>query len=122
MYTEITYENAIKFNFTAVSAEKAADLTGADAENFTKSGIYRVLQGSRGMIEEVVLQDENLEILTREEAINAVTNADPDDEDIEDAKDLIDEFYYIGIDPEFSGALNFTYTDEACDVFVKVAV
>lgn len=122
MYTEITYENALKFNFTAVSAEKAADLTGADVENFTKSGIYRVLKGSRGMIEEIILQEDKLDILTKEEAIRAMSKDVEDKEDLQDIKDYVDEFYIIQEDPEFYGALNFSYTEEEMDIFVKVAV
>ena len=117
-----TYEEALKFKFTAVSAEKAADLTGADVENFTKSGIYRVLKGSRGMIEEIILQEDKLDILTKEEAIRAMSKDVEDKEEIQEIKDYVDEFYIIQEDPEFSGALNFSYTEEEMDIFVKVAI
>ena len=117
-----TYEEALKFKFTTVSAEKAADLTGADVENFTKSGIYRVLKGSRGMIEEIILQEYKLDILTKEEAIRAMSKDVEDKEDLQDIKDYVDEFYIIQEDPEFSGALNFSYTEEEMDIFVKVAI
>tara|TARA_B100000424_G_C22790034_1_gene424333 strand:- start:308 stop:733 length:426 start_codon:yes stop_codon:yes gene_type:complete len=117
----LTYEDALKFNFTAVTAEKAADLTGADVENFTKPGIYRVLKGSRGMIEEIILQEDKLEILSKEEAFKTMSKDVEDKEEIQEIKDYVDEFYIIQIDPEFSGALNFSYTEEDMDIFVKVA-
>lgn len=120
----ITYEEAMNFKFIPVSAEQAELITGADRSYFAKSGIYRVLSGSRGVIEEVVLQEDKLEILTKEEAIQSMIDDDMPGgmtkEEIQDAKNYVEEWYYIDIDPEFSGALTYGYTEEDYDTFVQV--
>jgi len=120
MTNGITYEEAMNFKFIPVSAEQAELITKADRSHFDKSGIYRVLSGSRGMIEEVVLQEGKLEILTKEEATQGMIDDDMDEEEIQGAKDYIEEWYNIDIDPEFSGALIFGYTEEDYDTFVQV--
>lgn len=120
MTIELTYEEAMNFKFIPVSAEQAELITGADKEEFTKPGIYRVLSGSRGTIEEVVLQEGKLEILTKEEATQGMIDDDMDEEEIQDAKNYVEEWYLIQVDPEFSGALNFGYTEEDVDTFVEV--
>ena len=120
MTNGITYEEAMNFKFIPVSAEQAELITRADRSHFVKSGIYRVLSGSRGMIEEVVLQEGKLEILTKEEATQGMIDDDMDEEEIQGAKDYIEEWYNIDIDPEFSGALIFGYTEEDYDTFVQV--
>ena len=120
MTSGLTYEEAMNFKFIPVSAEQAELITGADRSYFAKSGIYRVLSGSRGMIEEVVLQESKLEILTKEEAIQGMIDDDMDEEEIQDAKNYVEEWYNIDIDPEFSGALIYGYTEEDYDTFVQV--
>ena len=117
----MTYEEAMKFEFRAISAQEAEDLTGASADEFTEPGIYRVLVGSRGLIEEVVRQDDELEIMTCEQAIQAMLSDDMDEEEIQGTKEYVEEYYYLDVDTQFNGALNFSYTEEDCDVFVKVA-
>ena len=116
----MTYEQAMKFKFRAMTAQEAEDLTGAPAEEFTEPGIYRVLQGSRGLIEEVVRQDGELEILTLDQAIQAMLSDDMDAEEIQGTKEYVEEYYYLDVDAQFNGALNFSYTEEDCDIFVKV--
>ena len=120
MTSGLTYEEAMNFKFIPVSAEQAELITGANKEEFTKPGIYRVLSGSRGMIEEVVLQEGKLEIMTKEEAIQSIIDDDMDEEEIQDAKNYVEEWYNIDIDPEFSGALIYGYTEEDYDTFVQV--
>lgn len=120
MNDELTYEEAMNFKFIPVSAKQAELITGAEASCFDKPGIYRVLSGSRGMIEEVVLQEGKLEILTKEEAAQSMIDDDMDEEEIQDAKNYVEEWYNIDIDPEFSGALIYGYTEEDYDTFVQV--
>ena len=124
MTSGLTYEEAMNFKFIPVSAEQAELITGANKEEFTKPGIYRVLSGSRGMIEEVVLQEGKLEILTKEEAIQDMIDDDMPggmtEEEIQDAKNYVEEWYNIQVDPEFSGSLIYGYTEEDYDTFVQV--
>lgn len=116
----ITYEEAMSFKFIPVSAAQAELITGADASYFDKPGVYRVLSGSRGVIEEVVLQEGDLEIMTKEETIECMIDGHMNEEEIQDAKNYVDEWYNIDIDPKFSGALIYGYTEEDYDTFVKV--
>ena len=120
MNDELTYEEAMNFKFIPVSAKQAELITGAEASCFDKPGIYRVLSGSRGMIEEVVLQEGKLEILTKEEAAQSMIDDDMDEEEIQDAKNYVEEWYNIQVDPEFSGSLIYGYTEEDYDTFVQV--
>ena len=91
----------------------------------TDSGVYRILFGSRGGIEEVErlgsLEDVSyVDIPTVREITDQMVLEADDDEDASDVQEYVDEFYHIEKDL-YTGELMFTYTEEECDVYVKVA-
>ena len=100
------------FEFIARSAAAAADkfgTVGLTEEDFSQPGLYSVVIGSRGMLEDVNLV-ESFEIPTIEEI------ADGDEEYVE----MIEEFYDIEEDVEDSGVLIFGFNDEDYEVFILV--
>jgi len=100
------------FNFVAYSASDAADKFAefeVPAEDFSKPGLYRVVVGSRGELEDINLV-ESLEIPTPEEI------ADGD----EDYLEMIEEFYDIDEDVEDPGVLIFSFNEEEYEVFILV--
>jgi len=91
----------------------------------TDSGVYRILFGSRGGIEEVErlgsLEDVSyVDIPTVREITDQMVLEADDDEESSYIQEYVDEFYHIEKDL-YTGELMFTYTEEECDVYVKVA-
>jgi hypothetical protein len=91
----------------------------------TDSGVYRILFGSRGGIEEVErlgsLEDISyVDIPTVREITDQMVLEADDDEESSYIQEYVDEFYHIEKDL-YTGELMFTYTEEECDVYVKVA-
>ena len=91
----------------------------------TDSGVYRILFGSRGGIEEVErlgsLEDVSyVDIPTVREITDLMVLEADDDENASYVQEYVDEFYHIEKDLH-TGELMFTYTEEECDVYVKVA-
>jgi hypothetical protein len=91
----------------------------------TDSGVYRILFGSRGGIEEVErlgsLEDVSyVDIPTVREITDLMVLEADDDDDASYVQESVDEFYHIEKDLA-TGELMFTYTEEECDVYVKVA-
>jgi hypothetical protein len=91
----------------------------------TDSGVYRILFGSRGGIEEVErlgsLEDVSyVDIPTVREITDLMVLEADDDDDASYVQESVDEFYHIEKDL-YTGELMFTYTEEECDVYVKVA-
>jgi len=89
------------------------------------SGVYRILFGSRGGIEEVErlgsLEDVSyVDIPTVREITDQMVLEADDDENASYVQEYVDEFYHIEKDL-YTGELMFTYTEEECDVYVKVA-
>lgn len=95
----------------AMTAEDASILTGVDADDFNQSGIYHVLIGSRGEIEEFEFFGDikSVEFPTLEEL-----QAETEDED---ERELFAEFYGIGVEEDH---INFGYTEEGYDVFLRI--
>ena len=91
----------------------------------TDSGVYRILFGSRGGIDEVErlgsLEDVSyVDIPTVREITDQMVLEADDDEESSYIQEYVDEFYHIEKDL-YTGELMFTYTEEECDVYVKVA-
>jgi hypothetical protein len=91
----------------------------------TDSGVYRILFGSRGGIEEVErlgsLEDVSyVDIPTVREITDQMVLEADDDDNASYVQEYVDEFYHIEKDL-YTGELMFTYTEEECDVYVKVA-
>jgi len=91
----------------------------------TDSGVYRILFGPRGGIEEVErlgsLEDVSyVDIPTVREITDMMVLEADDDDNASYVQEYVDEFYHIEKDLH-TGELMFTYTEEECDVYVKVA-
>lgn len=101
----------------AMTAEDAGILVGCYASDFTKPGVYHVLIGSRSIVEEFnFLGDvETIEVPTKEELL---ANGDFDDEDRDYYAEMIEEFYGLSVEDDH---INFGYTEEGYDVWLKVA-
>ena len=101
----------------AITAEDAYILTGAAAEDFNQAGIYHVLIGSRGEIEEFEFLGDakSVAFQTKEELVAEYEAID--DEDRQEYAEMIEEFYGIGIEEDH---INFGYTEEGYDVFLRI--
>lgn len=101
-----------------ISAEDAGMLIGIEANEFNEAGVYHILIGSRGEIEKFeFLSDVNEiqvhsmeELLAEYEAIN--------EEDREEYAEMLEEFYGLSVEEDH---INFGYTEEGYDVWVKIA-
>jgi hypothetical protein len=101
-----------------VSVSQANHIVFLDSDSslgndiFVQKGVYRVLIGSRNMMEEYeFLGDlETVDIPTVDELV-----LDYSDED----RDLIEEFYNIDVDLAYN-FISFSYTEEECEYWVKV--
>lgn len=115
-----TYVRGLEyFDFIEKTAEEASVATDGrvDPSEFNKGpGLYRILSGSRGFIDEVEKVEE-FSIPTIEELVKSFE----DDDDDEEAREYIEEFYMVVEDENNEGVLQFSYTEEEYDIFVKVA-
>jgi hypothetical protein len=95
----------------AISADEAYMLTGAPAADFNQPGIYNILIGSRGEVEEFNFLGnvDSVEVPSLEDLLANV------EEDFE--RDMYEEFYGIGIEEDH---INFGYTEEGYDVFLRI--
>ena len=97
-----------------ISAEDAAIEADADVCEFAQPGLYKILVGSRGMIEEItyigndtVFQIPSLEDVQEEFCDLWGVEAE-----------YFEEFYGYEIDPE--RGLEFSFTEEDYDLYVRV--
>ena len=95
-----------------LTPEDAYYLTGVEEEDFAQPGTYHVLIGSRGEIEtfEFLGDVDTIQVKTLEEI--QATASD------QETRDYYEEFY--GIDVE-DGHVNFAFTEEGYDVWLKIA-
>ena len=108
------------FDFIEKSAEEASAVTDGRVEpsEFNKGpGLYRIMSGSRGIIEEIEKVEE-IDIPTVDQLV-----ADWVDEDTtaEEGREYIEEFYMVEADEYNEGVLLFGFTEEEYDIYLKVA-
>ena len=101
----------------AISAEDACNLVGVEANEFNQSGIYHILIGSRGEIEdfEFLGDASSVTFPSKEDLISGYDAID--EEDLHEYVDMIEEFYGIGIEEDH---INFGYTEEGYDVYLRI--
>lgn len=101
-----------------MTPEDASILVSCYASDFDKPGVYHVLIGSRAVIEEFeFLGDvESIEVPTIDELI--AEYGDIDDEERGYYIELFDEFYGVNVEDDH---VNFAYTEEGYDVWLKIA-
>lgn len=108
------------FDFHIYTPETASEVVGGRvvASKFKEPGLYRVLSGSRGFIEEVERMDlDQFNIPTVDECIEKVF--DPE-ENYAESKEYIEEFYMVMEDEENPGTLIFGFTEEEYDHYILV--
>jgi len=118
---KIEFAKLKDFEFVAKTAKEAEDATTVPAENFAVPGLYRVLFGSRGFIEEIVREGdgaEELNVPSIEEAIDTLT--DESGENRDQMAEYVGEYYFASEDAETGGVLNFGYTEEDVDFYILV--
>lgn len=100
-----------------MSVKDAVYETGLDESEFSEAGLYRVLFGSRGEIEEVeFLGDaEVFEIPTMEEVIAMLIDQSMNEND---ARDMVEEFYSHCLEDR---GYEFGYTEEGYDCYMRIA-
>ena len=90
------------------------------AKAITKSGVYRVLSGCRGEIEEVQyigdLETKQLKLMTEQECVDFLV---VDEEEREEVTAYVNEMYGYGVEEEF---VQFGFTEEEFDWYFKVVV
>ena len=95
----------------AMSAEDAEILTGCAVEDFDKPGVYHVILGSRGEVEEFnFLGDvKTVELPTLEELQAQASD--------QDERDYYAEFYGVFVEHDH---INFGYVEEGYDVYLRI--
>ena len=101
----------------AIPAEEAGILVGVEATEFNQPGIYHILVGSRGEIEEFEFLGDatSITLPSKEDLIGGYDAID--EEDRQEYADMIEEFYGIGIEEDH---INFGYTEEGYDVYLRI--
>jgi len=114
--------------YKVLSVNEVSELVNDDVSNdIVESGVYRILSGSRGCIEEVVKVGElndDIEIMNEDECVEYMkegwlNNSDDEDEKNE-LREYVDEFYMV--DESNDNCFMFGYTEEEFDYYVKVKV
>ena len=90
-------------------------------KEFKESGVYRILSGSRGILEEIEkvasLDAKTIDIPTREEVVKILF--DGDESELEELTEYVEEYYGYEIEDKF---MTFGYTEEEFDYYFRVSV
>lgn len=100
-----------------LTAEQAAFEADGDASEFAQPGLYRILIGSRGIVDEVTFigNDSTFQIPTLDEVVEEYAEV----WGLEDAADeYFEEFYGYSIDA--ARGLEFGFTEEDYELYVRV--
>jgi len=109
-------------NVKAVTLAEVAKLTGWKVELFAddvkESGIYRIMSGSRGILEEVELVGEvnatQLDVLDKEECIELLTH---DEDDLAEITEYVEDFYGVNVEHNL---VQFGFTEEEFDFYFRI--
>lgn len=129
---EMTYEDVIDGEremmkiemkkYKVLSVNEVSELVNDDVSgDIVESGVYRILSGSRGVIEEVVKVGElndDVEVMSESECVESLLGGWGDDE--EELSEYVNEWYYC--DESEEDCLRFSFTEEEFDYYVKVKV
>ena len=99
-----------------MTVNEAAILSGCDAEEFAKPGVYRILSGSRGIIEEFEFLGNvtEIQIPTIDEVVAQFVSYGDDEDEV---RDMVEEFYGLQIEEDH---VNFGFTEEEYEMWVKI--
>lgn len=123
----MTYSAELNVAYLPVlDMDGVAAATGYDKESLSeinKSGIWRVMSGSRGYLDEIEyigpLDTATVAIPSEEECFGMLTDSDASEEELESMHEYIEEFYGICEQEE---SVQFSYTEEEYDMYVKVKI
>ena len=112
--------------FKVLSVKEVSELVNDDVSgDIEKSGVYRILSGSRGCIDEVEYVGElnsEIELMEESECVEYMKegwlNNVNDDEEVNELKEYVDEFYMV--DESNDNCLMFGFTEEEFDYYVNV--
>ena len=103
-----------------------AEVTGFSAsslDEINKSGIWRVLSGSRRCLDEIEyvgpLEQNTINLPSENECIDLLTYGGDDEEEVDRIAEYVEEFYGI---MEEEDSVQFGYTEEEFDYYVKVKI
>lgn len=106
--------------------DMVSKVTGYDKDSLSeinKSGVWRVMSGSRGYLDEIEyigpLEMESVAIPSEKECFEMLVSEDASEEEIEDTAEYVEEFYGI---VEQNETVMFSYTEEEYDMYVKVKI
>jgi hypothetical protein len=89
-------------------------------KEITKSGVYKIVSGSRGYIEEVEylgdLDTKEIKLLTKQDCVEQLLC---DEDDREELTSYVDEFYGYEVEKDY---VQFGFTEEEFDWYFKVTV
>ena len=108
-----------------VSLAEVAKLTGWDvklfADDVKESGIYRLLSGSRGILDEVELVGEvdatQLDVLDKVECIELLCSDGYDSDEFDEMTEYVEDFYGVTVEEEY---VQFGFTEEEFDWYFKI--
>ena len=90
-------------------------------KEFAQSGVYRIMSGSRGYLEEVELVSpldaKTINLPSKEDVVKIL--ADGDESEINEIKEYVDDYYGIEIEENY---ITFGFTEEEFDYYFKVQV
>lgn len=108
--------------YKVLSVNEVSELVNDDMSgDIIESGVYRILSGSRGVIEEcekVGELNDDIEIMNEDECVESMLGGWGDDK--EELREYVDEFYMV--DESNDNCFMFGYTEEEFDYYVKVKV
>ena len=108
--------------YKVLSVNEVSELVNDDVSgDIVESGVYRILSGSRGVIEEVVKVGElndDVEVMSESECVESLMGGWGDDES--ELSEYVNEWYYC--DESEEDCLRFSFTEEEFDYYVKVKV
>lgn len=116
-----TYVKGLEyFNFQTHTPEEASAVTygRVEPDEFKEPGLYRVMSGSRGVIEEV--ERMNLDDFNIPTVDDIIDEGQWDCDEDFDGRLYVEEFYMVSEDEENPGTLMFSFTEEEYDHFILV--
>lgn len=111
--------------YKVMSVKEVCELVNDDVSgDIVESGVYRILSGSRGVIEEVEKVgglNDDVEVMDENECFESLKGGWCNDEsEYDDLRNYVDEFYFC--DESEDDCLRFGFTEEEFDYYVKVEV
>jgi hypothetical protein len=109
-------------NIPTLTLKQVQEITYYELD-ITKSGLYRIMSGSRGYLEEIEyidsLEATKLKLPSKEQCMERILFEGADEEEIQLAEEVIEEFYFISVEKD---RIEFGFTEEEFDYYFKIKV